>query len=187
MNVRAWVMAAAFGAALGLAGGDAAAQPGVMDSWYTIADAASHNATEQVESLLLKGGHNPDSVDGASGHTALEYAVSFNNMTMAKLLLDHDAQVDARDSSGDTALHWAAELGNLTMMRMLIAHKAAIDAANHQGVTPLMLAASHVQPGAVRLLLASGADPAKEDFTGRDATGWAAGNPAVVAALDTKK
>ncbi|HUZ72904.1 MAG TPA: ankyrin repeat domain-containing protein [Stellaceae bacterium] len=187
MSARAWFMVAALGAAFGLAGGGAAAQPGLMDSWYTVADAAAHNATAQVESLLLKGQSDPDGVNGASGRTALDYAVSFDNMTMATFLLAHGAHVDARDRSGDTALHWAAELGNLAMMRMLIAHKATVDATNRQGITPLMLAAANTQPEAVRLLIARGADPTKEDFTGRDAAGWAAGNPAVVAALDTKK
>jgi len=186
MNTGAWWMAATLGAALAAAGGEATAQ-GVLDSWYTVALAASHNSTDEVEKLLLKGDADPDGIDSVSGHTALDYAVTYDNATMVKLLLDHGGHVDARDASGDTALHWAAELGNLAMMRLLIADKATVDAANRQGITPLMLAAAHSRPAAVRLLLASGADPNKEDFTGRDASGWAAGDPAVTAALETKR
>lgn len=170
-------------AALGFWGGDAAG----ANDWYTVAIAASRNSTEQVLALLLQGGSDPDGADSVGGRTALDYAASFNNLAMAKVLLDHGAHVDARDPSGSTALHWGAERGNLEVMRLLIDNKAAIDAQNRQGITPLMQAASHTQPSAVRLLLASGADPRKQDYTGRDAFGWAAGKPAVLQALNAKR
>ena len=170
--------------ALVLGAGVARAQ---FDAWYTVANAASHNSIEQVQALITRGNADLDSADSSSGHTALEYAASFNNLAMAKLLLDHGAHVDARDPIGGTALHWAAERGNLEMMRLLIDNKAGIDVQNRQGITPLMSAASHAQPGAVRLLIASGADPRKQDYTGRDAFGWAAGQPAVTQALNARR
>jgi ankyrin repeat protein len=106
---------------------------------------------------------------------------------MAQLLLDRGAHVDWRDTMGDSALHYAAERGNLDFIRFLIAHGATVDFPNKQGTTPIMVAADHAQPAAVRLLLKSGADPKKQDFTGRDAYGWAAGKPAVVQALNAAR
>ena len=186
MNARMLVIAGMFGAGLGLAAPHAVAQ-NKFDSWYTIALAASHNATDQVQSMLVQGGQDPDAVDSVSGRTALDYAASFNNLAMAKILLDHGAGVDARDPSGNTALHWAAERGNIAVMKLLIARKAMVDAADKQGITPLMQAIAHSQPRAVRLLIESGADPHKQDFTGRDAFGWARENPTMMQALEAKR
>lgn len=182
--IRAGRMAMGLGLACALAGGDAAAQPVY---WSTVPMAAAHNETGQVQALLLKGGADPDAIDSTSGRTALDWAASFDNVTMAQVLLAQGAHVDARDPNGNTALYWAAERGTLAMMRFLIAHKAAADAANRVGVTPLMAAADHTQPEAVRLLLASGADPTKQDFTGRDAVGWAAGKPTVLQVFAAKR
>ena len=182
--IRAWRFAAIGIGALGLAAGEAHAQ---FDAWYTVAIAASHNSIDQVQAVLIRGSADLDGVDSTGGRTALDYAASFNNVAMGKLLLEQGAHVDARDPGGSTALHWAAERGNLDMMRLLIDSKAGVDAQNRQGITPLMSAASHAQPGAVRLLVASGADPKKQDYTGRDAFGWAAGKPAVVQALNSKR
>src|SRR6185437_11219458 len=147
------------------------------NAWYTIANAASRNETARVQAMLLEGGNDPDAIDSTGGRTALDYAATFNNVEMAQALLDHGAHIDARDSFGNIALHWAAERGNLEMMRLLIARKSNVDFQNRQGTTPIMVAAEHAQPAAVRLLIASGADPRKQDYTGRDAFGWAAGKP----------
>lgn len=182
--MRRYRLAAIGLAALVLGAGTARAQ---FESWYTVAIAASHNSIDQVQAALARGNADLNGLDSTSGRSALEYAASFNNVAMAKLLLEHGAHVDARDASGGTALHWAAERGNLDVMHLLIDNKAGVDAQNRQGITPLMSAASHAQPGAVRLLIASGADPKKQDYTGRDALGWAGGQPAVLQALNAKR
>jgi ankyrin repeat protein len=176
-------------AALGFWVVSAQAQPS-MDDWYTIANAASHNDMGQVMAILGTVGPldriDADVVDSA-GRTALDYAASFNNATMAQVLIDHGANVDFRDPLGYTPLFWAAERSNLEVMKLLIDSKATVDAFNRQGVTPLMAAAGHSQPQAVRLLIQRGADPKKQDYTGRDSFGWGAGKPAVIQALNTKR
>jgi 26S proteasome non-ATPase regulatory subunit 10 len=176
-----------FALLLGLALALTANRAAADNSWYTIAIAASRNETAAVQELLLDRMNDPDILDSTSGRTALDFAASFDNLQMAQILLDHGAHVDARDSFGNSALHWAAERGNLDVMKLLIENKATIDFANRQGITPIMVAAEHTQPPAVRLLVASGADPHKQDFTGRDAFGWAAGRPATVQALNAKR
>jgi Ankyrin repeat len=50
-----------------------------------------------------------------------------------------------------------------------------------------MMAANKGQLLAVRLLLKRGADPQKQDYTGRDATGWAEGKPNILQALRSVK
>jgi uncharacterized protein len=165
--------------------GQAAAQ-GAWDTWYSVADAASHNDTMQVAALLKAGDRDPDARESTSGRTGLDYAVTFDNLAMAKLLLDNSAHIDAPDKLGNTALHYAAQRGAIDFIHFLIANKATVDASNRQGMTPLMTAAEQGQAAAARLLLASGANPRKQDFTGRDAIGWAEGKPTVQQVLAAK-
>jgi ankyrin repeat protein len=72
-------------------------------------------------------------------------------------------------------------------VQLLLDAKATVDAQNRQGITPLMMAANKGQLLAVRLLLKRGADPQKQDYTGRDATGWAEGKPNILQALRSVK
>lgn len=150
-----------------------------------IAQAASQNQTTKVKALLLAG-ESPDVTDD-SGQSPLGYAARFGNTEMAQLLIRFHAPVDSRDQFGNTPLHWAAQRGSLEIMRLLIAAKAPVNAQNKQGMTPLMMAASQGQVAAVRLLLRHGANPKIEDYTGRDAFGWAEGNPNVLQVLRLAK
>jgi uncharacterized protein len=151
--------------------------------WYTIATAASLNKMDDVRTMLRQNA-NPDTTD-PKGRTALSYAAGFGDVAIVKLLIENGARPDTRDQLGSTPLHWAAEGGRTEAVRLLIAAKAPVDALNKQGITPLMLAAGSNKADTVRALLEAGADPRKQDFTGRDATGWAAGRPAVLKALQS--
>ena len=132
----------------------------------------------------LASGGNSDAAD-AEGRTALMHAAMTNGVAVARVLLDHSAQVEARDKLGDTPLHWAAKTGSVDIIRLLLAAHAATNPADAKGVTPLMLAASNNKPEAVRALLQGHADPHKTDYTGQDALGWANGHPRVVTVLQT--
>ena len=149
--------------------------------WYSLANAAEQNKEQDVATLIRRG-DTPNFVD-SNGRTPLSYAAGSGNATIAKMLLDAGARADYRDSAGATALHWAAQTGHAELITMLVAAKATVDAQNKQGITPLMMAAANSKVEAIRALLAAGADPKKQDFTGRDALGWAAGKPASLRAL----
>ena len=127
-------------------------------------------------------GFDPDQPD-YTGYTALMYAAINNNTMIANLLLTHSAHTDVRDKLGNTALHLAADRGSIDVMRQLLDAKAPVDAQNRQGVTPLMVAATNGRAEAVKLLLKYNADTGKQDYTGRDALGWAGNKTAVVQLL----
>lgn len=152
-----------------------------LSGLYTVANAASRDKTDDVI-RELQNKNDPNSSDD-NGETALDYAAQFADARMANALIFYGADVNARDPFGNTALHWAAQRGAIDVIQLLLTAKSVVDAQNKQGVTPLMMAAKSGQAAASRLLLKSGADPKKQDFTGRDAIGWADGKPAVLAIL----
>jgi ankyrin repeat protein len=149
--------------------------------WYTIVSAAAANNITDVRTFIAKR-VNVNAAD-PQGRTALSYAAELGNAEMAKELLDARASPDQRDKLGNLPLHWAANNGRVDVLKVLLAAHATVDATDKQGITPLMGAIAHKQPNAVKTLLAAGADPRKQDFTGRDAFGWAAGQPALARLL----
>jgi uncharacterized protein len=173
------------GTVLLLAGSAARALAIDFPDWYTLANAAQQNKTDDV-AMMLRRGDNPNFTDGA-GRTPLGYAASYGNAAMLKALIDNGARIDYRDNFGRIALHWAAELGQAEAIRLLLAAKSPVDATARQGITPLMLAAGGNKGEAVKLLLAAGADRKKQDYTGRDALGWAAGKPAALRVLEAAR
>ena len=154
------------------------AQTPDLSGLYTIAGAASRDKTDDVIRMLQD--HKEANVTDDNGETPLCYAAQFGDVRMAQALLYYGAQADGRDPFGNTPLHWAAQRGSTDVIQLLLGAKAAVDVQNKQGVTPLMMAAKNGQVPAVRLLLKNGADPKKQDFTGRDSIGWADGKPGVL-------
>ncbi len=147
-----------------------------------IAMSSSANNPGQVMWYVSQG-FDPDQPD-YTGVTALMYAALNDNAQIAYILISHStAHLDVRDKFGNTALHLAAQRGSLDVMRELLEAKAPVDVPNHEGITPLMMAANNNHVEAVKLLLKYGADASKQDFTGRDALGWAGNKTAVVQLL----
>lgn len=90
------------------------------------------------------------------GETPLMLAAINNHVELAKVLIEHGADVNR---AGWTPLHYAAANGHRDMIRLLLENDAYIDSESSNGTTPLMMAASSNSPLAVKLLLEEGADP----------------------------
>jgi uncharacterized protein len=186
--VRGRLLSTLFAFFLAVAGGAALAQDESPRQemrpldFSSLLTAAAQNQTEAVERLLRRG-DNPNDLD-SNGRSPLGYAALYGNTEMTKALLASGARLDFRDRFGNTALHWAATNGQIEVLRLLLDGKAPIDAPNKQGMTPLMMAADANRVETVRVLLAAGADPKKEDFSGRDAIGWAQGKPGSLRLLE---
>ncbi|HKF71693.1 MAG TPA: ankyrin repeat domain-containing protein [Stellaceae bacterium] len=149
--------------------------------WYTIVNAAAANNLSDVRTFIARR-VNVNQTD-PQGRTALSHAAELGNVQMTQELLDARASPDLRDALGYVPLHWAANNGRIDVIKALVAGHATVDAPDKQGITPLMSAVTHNQMASVKALLAAGADPKKQDFTGRDAFGWAASQPAIVQLL----
>ena len=121
---------------------------------------------------LLADNVNPQQLD-EKNRTGLIVAALTGNMQIFAILMKAGARLDIPDPLGNTPLHYAADRNRAEMVKLMLALHAPVDAENKGGITPLMMAASHGNVEVVEMLLAAGANPKKNDYTGRDALGWA--------------
>ena len=90
-------------------------------------EAALANSTPVIESLV-KAGADVDATY-VDGETVLMILARSTNVKAAKLLMDHEANVNAVESQKQqTALMWAAAQGQAPIVRELIAHGADVNA-----------------------------------------------------------
>jgi len=79
-------------------------------------------------------------------------AANSGSPEITKELLQHGADVNAKDEDGTTALTLAAHTGSAEVGRVLLSAGAKIDRANLEGETPLMTAAMNGNAAFVKLL-----------------------------------
>ncbi len=98
----------------------------------------------------------------AEGFTPLGLAAFFGNADAVKVILDHGATVDLKDTSfnGNTALDAAVAANHADVVRILLAAGANPNVRDSAGFTPLHKAASNGNAAVVDMLLEHGADPA---------------------------
>lgn len=103
-------------------------------------DAVDRGDLEAVRGLLQKGADvNETTVDlDRFGRTALMLAAEEGHAEIARLLMEHKANVNATDYYGRTALMWAAIGGHADVTRSLLEHKAAVNVKDNYGLTALM-------------------------------------------------
>jgi len=106
--------------------------------------------------------------------TPLHPACLYGNVAMVKLLLEHNANTEARDGWERTALHRAAKKGIYSyndqsdfiarrskpeeIVKILLAKGANIDAVDVEKTTPLYIAVMNNEFAVVKALLAAGAN-----------------------------
>ncbi len=107
----------------------AGAKPNVKNFFgATPMSEAAYNGHAEVIEKLLAGGADPDS-PGQDGVTALMLVARTTSVASAKLLLDHGAHVNAKESQKDqTALMWAAAEKQAPMLKELVTHGADVNA-----------------------------------------------------------
>lgn len=97
-------------------------------------EAAARNDVDEVRRLLMLG-VSPDSTN-EDGLTALHQCCIDDSEEMMKLLIDFDANVNAKDSEQWTPLHAAATCGHIHLVRYLISRGADLLAVNADGNMP---------------------------------------------------
>ena len=94
-------------------------------------------------------------VRNAHGETALMLACLKGHVSLAKLLISRQADIN---HPGWTPLHYAATGGHVELIQILLDESAYIDADSPNGTTPLMMAARYGSAKATQLLIEEGAD-----------------------------
>jgi hypothetical protein len=74
---------------------------------------------------------------------ALAAACDKGHTECARLLIDHKADVNAKDGDGYTALYGAAFGGHMTCVELLVQSRADVNCQTNGGWTPLMVSAYH--------------------------------------------
>ncbi|KAH7165941.1 hypothetical protein EDB81DRAFT_918127 [Dactylonectria macrodidyma] len=80
--------------------------------------------------------HLPDELDHEHVHEQIP--------AVLVTLIEHGANIHARNRDGNTALHLAVRYGHKLAMRTLVEHGAVVHARNGQGQSPLQLLASQI-------------------------------------------
>ena len=107
---------------------------------------------------IIKNGENINAQQDRNKRTLLHLAVKQGYARAAKLLLDNNADVNARDVMESTALHLAVLEDNVEIAKLLIANGADLDAMSTYLSTPLHNAAACGKVEMAKLLLENGAD-----------------------------
>jgi ankyrin repeat protein len=147
-----------------------------------LAFAVAKNDVESVKGLLAAG-LDPN-FTLPSGNKLLMMAMGFSNREAALALLEAGADIKAADRAGNTPLHIAAQVGDVDFVKALLAKGANpnVTTANARlpvrggggggrgaaggALTPLMVAARANQVDVMRVLVAGGADPARQADNG---------------------
>ncbi|MCF6776219.1 ankyrin repeat domain-containing protein [Thiotrichales bacterium 19X7-9] len=104
-----------------------------------------------------------------NGQTPLHLAAMFNQLEIINYLLDHGADINARDRYGNTALFYAVLNGHLSIVEQLLWRGAEANTINQDGDTPLHEASEESEYIIIEALLKYGADISIKNAEGHTA------------------
>jgi ankyrin repeat protein len=121
---------------------------------------------------IVVSGHGTTGLSTVYGSTAMHYAaddMGGNSIRIFQLLLDHGADINARDGYGRTPLSLMASYGQTEAVRFLLGRGAEVNVKDQSGTTALMYAANSHYMDILKALLASGAEVNARDLEGKTA------------------
>ncbi|KAF1082379.1 MAG: hypothetical protein GQF41_1100 [Candidatus Rifleibacterium amylolyticum] len=102
------------------------------------------------------------------GLTPLILAISLDNDTAARLLLEAGADSTQRDTRGNSPLHIAAQRNNRNLLPLLLESSKNPDPVNQAGQTPLHVAIETLNPQIAGMMINAGASPTRKDARGNN-------------------
>lgn len=141
---------------------------------YKFLEAVEKRDRATVTELVHKNGTIVDSRDLSKGHTALHLAVRRRDLDWMSYLLGLNANPNIADNDGVTPLTLSAQMGFIEGVTLLAGQGARVDVPSRTGETPLISAVHRRNIALLRVLLRAGADPDRNDNSGRSARDYAA-------------
>ncbi|XP_074640442.1 poly [ADP-ribose] polymerase tankyrase-1-like [Tubulanus polymorphus] len=140
---------------------------GGTDIDLQLLEAAKAGDLEVVKKLVSVHPHavNCRDLDGRHS-TPLHFAAGYNRVAVVEYLLQHAADVHAKDKGGLVPLHNACSYGHSHVAELLVKHGACVNVADLWKFTPLHEAAAKGKFEICKLLLKHGADPHKKNRDG---------------------
>jgi len=167
-----WRMTAIVVAACGL--GLAAPASAQFSSGYKFLEAVrKKDGTEVTDMLSAPGSTIVNTRDVSSGDSAMHIVVARRDVTWIRFLAAKGGNVNARNNKGETPLQLASNLGFVEGVEALLQLGAKVDEANSTGETPLIAATHRKDSAMARVLLKAGANPKRNDNSGRSAYDYA--------------
>jgi len=112
----------------------------------------------KVTKFMLNNNHDINTFN-ADKNTPLMLAVAQEDLSLVKLLLEHDADPDIEvPFIGVAAIDRAIQLESTDILTALIDHGAAVDKPNRSGTTPLIFAMRMERLDVMKILIDAGAD-----------------------------
>ena len=140
---------------------------GGTDVDIQLLEAAKAGDMEVVKKLISANPHSVNCRDLDGRHsTPLHFAAGYNRVTVVEYLLEHGADVHAKDKGGLVPLHNACSYGHYEVTELLIKHGACVNVADLWKFTPLHEAAAKGKFEICKLLLKHGADANKKNRDG---------------------
>ncbi|XP_056152735.1 poly [ADP-ribose] polymerase tankyrase-2 [Lampris incognitus] len=144
-------------------------QEGVMignsDMDRQLLEASKSGDLETVKKLCTLQNVNCRDVEGRQS-TPLHFAAGYNRLAVVEYLLQHGADVHAKDKGGLVPLHNACSYGHYEVAELLVLHGAVVNVADLWKFTPLHEAAAKGKYEICKLLLQHGADPMRKNRDG---------------------
>lgn len=122
------------------------------DGFAPLGFAVFFGQPEVVTALIAAGADVNQSSRESMKVTPLASAAAAKQTGIARLLIEHGANVNARAAGGHIPLHEASANGNIELVRLLIEKDADVNAKTDDGKTPLDFAIEYKREEVVELL-----------------------------------
>uniref|UniRef100_A0A3P9DUZ6 Poly [ADP-ribose] polymerase n=1 Tax=Maylandia zebra TaxID=106582 RepID=A0A3P9DUZ6_9CICH len=128
-------------------------------------EASKSGDVDVVKRLCTAQNVNCRDVEGRQS-TPLHFAAGYNRLAVVQFLLQHGADVHAKDKGGLVPLHNACSYSHYEVAELLVLHGAVVNVADLWKFTPLHEAAAKGKYDICKLLLQHGADPTRKNRDG---------------------